>query len=183
MVLKNNWKEFMESFTKMSIMMKISTITKAMLYSRGGTFKKLRENMFVTNLSGTTSAWRTKSATKLSVKEVIYRFTKEPTLVKSHTRANSAAICFQLLETETTTREDISRINLTFAILLIIADKSITENISSSITFLVSINVWTSINPTWTQSSRFIIRIMLKLMAKSARTQMIWYIYSKMYNN
>ena len=183
MVLKNNWKEFMESFTKMSIMMKISTITKVILYSRGGTFKKLRENMFVTNLSGTTSAWRTKSATKLSVKEVIYRFTKEPTLVKSHTRANSAAICFQLLETETTTREDISRINLTFAILLIIADKSITENISSSITFLVSINVWTSINPTWTQSSRFIIRIMLKLMAKSARTQMIWYIYSKMYNS
>jgi hypothetical protein len=40
MVSKNNWKELVESFTKMSIMMKLSTIMKVILYSRGGTFKK-----------------------------------------------------------------------------------------------------------------------------------------------
>jgi hypothetical protein len=65
------------------------------------------------------------------MKEEICKFIKESTQEKNHTHANSVLRCLQQLETETTTREDILRINLTFAILLITAEQSITVNISS----------------------------------------------------
>ena len=75
------------------------------------------------------------------MREEICRSTKESIQEKSHTHVNSAPRCSQQLETETTTREDISRTNLTFAILLITAEQNITENISSSSTFSASINL------------------------------------------
>ena len=81
---------------------------------------------------GITSVQRLKSfAIKFSMKEEIYKFTKESTQEKNHTHANSVLRCLQQLETETTTSEDILRINLTFAILLITAEQNIIVNINS----------------------------------------------------
>ena len=137
--------------------------------------------MFVTSILGITYKQRVKYfATKCSMREEIYRFTKESTQEKSHTHVNSAPRCLQQLETETTTREDISRTNLTFAILPITAEQNITENISSSSTFSASINLWSSINLTWRKSSQQTMKIMKKMKARSARTQMNWCIRSKM---
>ena len=64
------------------------------------------------------------------MKEEIYKFIKGFTREKSHTLVNSAVRCLQLLEIEMITKEDISKINLTFAILLINAEQNITVNIS-----------------------------------------------------
>lgn len=87
--------------------------------------------MFVTSQLGIMLVLKHKSfAIKYSMKEEIYKFIKESTQEKNHTHANSVRRCLQQSVTETTTREDISRINLTFVILLIIAEQNITVNIS-----------------------------------------------------
>lgn len=79
-----------------------------------------------------------------------------------------------------TTREDIPRTNLTFAILLITAQQNITEKISSSIIFSTSINLWTSISQILTKSSQIIVKIIFLMMARRAKIQMIWNFCSKM---
>ena len=177
LVYNNNWKELMENLIKTIIKIK----KMVFLYSTKVIFKKYRKNIFARSLLGMTSKRRDKSVVIIySVNEETYWYTKESTQEKSRTHAISAAWYLQQLETETTTREDILTTNLTFAILLITAQQNITENISSSIIFSTSINLWTSISQILTKSSQIIMTIILWMMARSARIQMIWNICRKM---
>ena len=177
LVYNNNWKELMENLIKTIIKIK----KMVFLYSTKVIFKKYRKNIFARSLLGMTSKRRDKSVVIIySVNEETYWYTKESTQEKSRTHAISAAWYLQQLETETTTREDILTTNLTFAILLITAQQNITENISSSIIFSTSINLWTSISQILTKSSQKIMTIILWMMARSARIKMIWNICRKM---
>ena len=125
-----------ERISKMNITMKImmillNTILIMLKFLTEETFKKSRESLFAMSPSDLTSAQNLRfSAIKYSMKEVIFRFTKELTLVKSHTHVTSVRRCLPQLEIEMTMKEGILRTNLTFAILLIIVEQNITENIS-----------------------------------------------------
>ena len=77
----------------------------------------------------------------LLVKKGIYMFTREYTQAKSLIHAISAARYLHRLEIEMIMKEDIQKINLTNAISLIIAQLSITVNISLESIFSVNTNL------------------------------------------
>ena len=135
-----------------------------LLYSTKVMIKKYRNNIFAGNLLVLTSKRTEKSfVIKYSMREEIWWFIKESTQDKSLTHVNSAPRCGQQLETETTTREDISRTNLTFAILLITAEKNITDNTSSSIIFSRNIHLSSSISQILKKSSQIIMKIIIDM--------------------
>jgi hypothetical protein len=135
-ISKENWMDHMERISKMNITMKImmillNTIQITQIFLTEETYKKSRGSLFAMSPSDLTSAQNLRfSAIKYSMKEVIFRFTKELTQVKSHTHVISVPRCLPQLEIEMTTKEGTLRTNLTFAILLIIVEQNITENIS-----------------------------------------------------
>ena len=135
-ISKGNQMDHTERISKMNITMKImmillNTIQIMLTFLTEETFKKSRESLFAMSPSDLTSVQNLRfSAIKYSMKEVIFRFTKELTLVKSHTHVTSVRRCLPQLEIEMTMKEGILRTNLTFAILLIIVEQNITENIS-----------------------------------------------------
>ena len=96
--------------TKMNTMMKerrkSNLFRIILLYLMIEIFKMCRLNLYVKCLYNIISAHKLQSfVIKCSMKEVIYGFTKEFTLRKSHIHANFVLRCLLQLETEMTTRE------------------------------------------------------------------------------